>query len=165
MWNDVRMIEVRRAGPDDAGELMRLRTVMLESLPGAGTMPDGPWRAEGAAVFRRQLADPADRLAAFVVDRPDAAALAACVVGAIDERLPNPLDGPYRGYVYNVATDPAYRRRGYSRACMDALLRWYDQRGLRVVFLHASPDGRPLYTSLGFALLEDPAMRWVNPAR
>ncbi len=178
------MIEVRRAVPDDAAELMRLRTVMLESLPGAGEMPDGPWRAEGEAVFRRQLADPADRLAAFVVDRPDAfvvdppdaggpagvdrpgaGGLAACVVGAIDERLPNPLDGPYRGYVYNVATDPAYRRRGFSRACMNALLRWYDHRGLRVVFLHASPDGRPLYTSLGFTLLEDPAMRWVNPAR
>lgn len=164
------MIEVRRATPADAAELMRLRTVMLESLPGAGEIPDGAWRAEGEAVFRRQLADPADRMAAFVVDRPDAGGLdagglAACVVGAIDERLPNPLDGPYRGYVYNVATDPAYRRRGYSQACMDALLRWYDDRGLRVVFLHASPDGQPLYTSLGFTLLEDPAMRWVNPAR
>jgi GNAT superfamily N-acetyltransferase len=164
------MVDVRRATPDDAAELMRLRRVMLESLPDAGGFPDGPWVAEGEAVFQRQLADPADRVAAFVVDRPDAGGpdarrLAACVVGAIDERLPNPVDGPYRGYVYNVATDRAYRRRGFSRACMEALLQWYDGRGLRVVFLHASPDGMPLYSSLGFTLLEDPAMRWVNPAR
>jgi GNAT superfamily N-acetyltransferase len=157
------MIDVRRATPDDAPELMRLRKVMLAGIPGVDDATDGPWVAEGEAVFRRQLADPADRLAAFVVDRPDADGLAACVVGAIDERLPNPVDGPYRGYVYNVATDPAYRRRGYSRACMAALLQWYDRRGLRVVFLHASPDGLPLYTSLGFTLLDDPAMRWVNP--
>jgi ribosomal protein S18 acetylase RimI-like enzyme len=113
------MIEVRRGAPDDADELMRLRVVMLSSMPGATTPEPGPWLRAGADILRRQLADPADRLAAFVVERP-AGGLAACVVGAIDERLPGP-SGPdsFKGYVYNVATDPAYRRRGYSRACMD----------------------------------------------
>ncbi|MFJ8580046.1 hypothetical protein [Micromonospora sp. NPDC093277] len=33
------------------------------------------------------------------------------------------------GYVFNVATDRDCRRRGYSRACMLALLGWYQQRG------------------------------------
>jgi len=157
------MTEVRRAGPGDAGELMRLRAVMLAGMPGAAPPEGGPWLEAGATVLRRQLADPAERLAAFVVDAP--AGLASCVVGAIDERLPVPRDPtPWRGYVYNVATDPAYRRRGFSRACMQALLDWYAEREVHVVDLRASPDGEPLYASLGFARTKDPAMRCFTGA-
>ena len=159
------MIEVRRGTPDDADELMRLRGVMLSDMPGATAPEPGPWLPAGAGILRRQLADPADRLAAFVVGRPEGG-LAACVVGAIDERLPGPSGpNPFKGYVYNVATDPADRRRGYSRACMQALLAWYADRGVRQVDLRASPDGEPLYASLGFARTRDPAMRRVIAAR
>jgi ribosomal protein S18 acetylase RimI-like enzyme len=159
------MNEVRRATPDDADELMRLRVVMMTGLSGATEPEPGPWLKEGADVLRRQLADPTDRLAAFVVDRPDGG-LAACVVGAIDERLPGPGGrSPLKGYVYNVATDPGYRRRGYSRACMQALLAWYAARDVPLVDLRASPDGEPLYESLGFVRTRDPAMRRVTAAR
>ncbi|RZU48977.1 ribosomal protein S18 acetylase RimI-like enzyme [Krasilnikovia cinnamomea] len=159
------MIPVRRATPTDADELMRLRVVMLSGMgaPVAG----GPWLTSGADLLRRQLADPAERVAAFVVARPDAPqTLAACVVGAIDERLPGPHNpSPFKGYVYNVATDPGYRRRGYSRACMRALLTWYAERGVTRVDLRASPDGEPLYTALGFVRTPDPAMRLITRAR
>jgi GNAT superfamily N-acetyltransferase len=159
------MIEVRRGTPDDAAELMRLRVVMLSGMPGAVAPEPGPWLQAGADILRRQLADPADRLAAFVVDRPEGG-LAACVVGAIDERLPGPSrPSPFKGYVYNVATDPAYRRRGYSRACMEALLAWYADRDVHLVDLRASPDGEPLYASLSFVRTLDPAMRRVSAAR
>jgi ribosomal protein S18 acetylase RimI-like enzyme len=94
---------------------------------------------------------------------PGDSGLVACVVGAIDERLPGPHNPTgWRGYVYNVATDPAYRRRGFSRACMQALLEWFAERGVGSVDLRASPDGEPLYTSLGFARTRDPAMRRVS---
>ena len=161
------MIEVRRAIPVDADELMRLRVVMLSGMPGAAEPePEpGPWLRAGADVLRRQLADPADRLAAFVVDRAEGG-LAACVVGAIDERLPGPRSpSPFKGYVYNVATDPAYRRRGYSRACVPALLAWFAYRDVHLVDLRASPDGEPLYASLGFVRTKDPAMRRVTATR
>lgn len=158
------MTEVRRAGPDDADELMRLRMLMMASMSGASAPEPGPWMETGADVLKRQLADPADRLAAFVVDAPQG--LAACVVGAIDERLPGPRsNNPWKGYVYNVSTDPAHRRRGYSRACMQALIRWYDDRGVRTVDLRASPSGEPLYASLGFQLTKDPAMRLIIATR
>jgi GNAT superfamily N-acetyltransferase len=159
------MIDSRRAGPEDAAELMRLRTVMLDSMHGAD-VADGPWLATGLAVLRRQLADPGDGIAAFVVDRPDRPGLAACVVGSVDQRLPGPNDPTgLRGYVYNVATDPAYRRRGYSRACMTALLAWYAGRGVRTVDLRASPDGEPLYAELGFTRTNATGMRLLIPAR
>jgi ribosomal protein S18 acetylase RimI-like enzyme len=147
------MNEARRAKPDDAEELMRLRMVMLAGMPGATPPEPGPWLEAGADVLRRRLTDPAERLA-------------ACVVGAIDERLPGPGGASrWRGYVYNVATDPAYRRRGFSRACVRALLSWFAERGVEVVDLRASPDGEPLYASLGFVRTKDPAMRLINAAR
>jgi len=112
------------------------------------------------------LTDPADLLAAFVVDKPGEPGLAACVVGAIDQRLPGPNDPTgLRGYVYNVATDPEHRRRGYSRACMTALLDWYARRGIGAVDLRASAEGEPLYAALGFDRTRDPAMRLFIPAR
>jgi len=159
------MIDIRRAGPEDAEELMRLRLVMLSGMPGASPPEPGPWLSAGADLLRRQLTDPAERVAAFVVARPDAPEnLAACVVGAIDERLPSPFyPSPRRGYVYNVATDPGYRRRGYSRACMQALLSWYTTEGVGLIDLRASPDGEPLYASLGFTRTKDPAMRLLIP--
>jgi ribosomal protein S18 acetylase RimI-like enzyme len=61
--------------------------------------------------------------------------------------------------VYNVATDPDMRRRGYSRACMTGLLGWFEAQGVPRITLMATKDGEPLYESLGFARTADPAMR------
>ena len=68
------------------------------------------------------------------------------------------------GYVFNVCTDPRHRRRGYSRACLTALLDWYHDRGVRTVDLRTSASAQPLYRSLGFQLTRDPAMRLALPA-
>ncbi len=153
------MIDVRRAGPADADGLMHLRAVMMESI--AGRAPGGgDWQRPGADLLRDRLRREERTLAAFVVDRPGGSGLAACVVGQVDQRLPGPGDPTgLRGYVYNVATDPAYRRRGFSRACMTALLDWFDGLGIGVVDLRASRAGEPLYASLGFVRTPDPAMR------
>jgi GNAT superfamily N-acetyltransferase len=146
----------RQAGPADADELIRLRAVMLRSLNRAGW--DDAWRAPARQTLIRRLGTPA--MAAFVVDRPDGAGLAACVVGTIETRLGSPGDPAGRvGYVFSVATDPDMRRRGFSRECMTALLAWFRGQGVRKVDLRASPDGEPLYRSLGFVHPPDPAMR------
>jgi len=159
------MIDTRRAGVGDAAELLRLRSVMLDAMRPGGPDPQA-WIDPGLAVVR-PLLDPGNRtMAAFVVDRPDGPGLASCVVGTIDQRLPGPTDpSGLRGYVLNVATDPAYRRRGFSRACMTALLDWYARRGIRAVDLRASAAGEPLYASLGFVRNSEPGMRLIIPAR
>jgi GNAT superfamily N-acetyltransferase len=147
------MIEVRRAVPDDAPELIRLRGVMFGDLDGEAPAP-GPWQVVAEETLRKRLAepDPAASLAAFVVERPDVSSgLAACAIGVIEERLGGPANPSGRyGHVFNVATDPGYRRRGYSRACMAAVLDWYRERGVRKVDLKATEAGEPLYRSLGF---------------
>lgn len=158
------MIVARQAVPGDAQELMRLRKVMLDAM-GDEPAPSGEWERAGAAILEKQLSDPDGMLAAFVIDRSDGTGLAACVVGAVDQRLPTPRDPTgLRGYVYSVATDPTHRRRGYSRACMTALIDWYATRGVSAVDLRASPDGEPLYAALGFRRTDEPAMRLHLPA-
>jgi len=62
------------------------------------------------------------------------------------------------------ATDAGYRRRGYSRACLHALLDWYGQRRITTIDLRATPDGEPLYRALGFRPVAAPTMRLRAPA-
>jgi GNAT superfamily N-acetyltransferase len=154
---------VRRAGPADAAELTRLRGVMWAGMDGIAP-ESGPWQAAAEERFREVLAG--DTWAGFVVDNPDGPGLVSCAVGTIERRLPSPfnLTGEM-GHIFNVATDPAYRRRGYSRGCVVALLRWYSERGVPRVELNASPDGERLYQELGFARTGIPAMRRSIPPR
>ncbi len=146
------MIDVRRGTPADAPELVRLRAVMLGAM-GGGPVPPGPWQGAAETVFRTRLAArAAETMVAFVLARPDdPERLAACAVGLVEQRLSSPANPVGQvGYILNVATDEAYRRRGFSRACVEALLHWYANRGVPVVDLRASDDGQPLYESLGF---------------
>ncbi|WP_133909759.1 GNAT family N-acetyltransferase [Streptomyces sp. NBC_00582] len=152
------MTAVRRALPEDAVEVLRLRQVMLDSLAEA----DGPvdWQTESLPGLRERLAEPDGDFGAFVVEHPERpGALAALVVGTVEYRIGrtgNPLGT--LGYVFSVATDPDARRRGYARAGMDALLEWFRERGVRQVHLTASRDAEPLYVSLGFRPKPDPLL-------
>ncbi|MFF4782033.1 GNAT family N-acetyltransferase [Streptomyces griseorubiginosus] len=149
---------VRRALPEDAEEVLRLRQVMIDALPGGDTSTG--WHAEAVPSLRERLGEPDGDFAAFVVDHPDRpGALAALVVGTLDYRI-GKAGNPHglAGYVFSVATDPGARRRGYARACMDELLAWFRERGAGQVMLTASPEAEPLYSDLGFVTKPDPTM-------
>ena len=77
---------------------------------------------------------------------------------------PHPFDptGEARGYLLNVFVEPDYRRRGLARALVDLCLAEARRRNIRVVSLHASAEGRPLYESLGFKRTNE--MYLVYPA-
>lgn len=57
---------------------------------------------------------------------------------------------PHRSWIVNMYTEPNHRRRGLARMIMAALVDLCRELGWAVTYLHASPDGRPLYESLGF---------------
>ncbi|MFI9587472.1 GNAT family N-acetyltransferase [Streptomyces sp. NPDC052236] len=148
----------RRATPADAEELVRLRKVMLDACKGPD--PDVSWQPTTVEILRKRLADPDGDLAAFVVDRPGGGGPGACAVGTIEHRLGSPGNPTgTSGYVFSVATHPDQRRLGHSRACMEALLDWFRERGVVRIDLSASADAEQLYASLGFARSPDPAMR------
>jgi GNAT superfamily N-acetyltransferase len=147
------MNPARRAVAGDASELVRLRGL------GFATGSTG-WQPEATATLRKRLSGPEPTWAAFVVDQPGEPRLVACALGVIDDRLgwsDNPT-GRF-GYVFNVITDPGYRRLGYSRACMEGLVGWYREQEVSQVDLRASEQGEGLYRQLGFVRTPDPAMR------
>ena len=124
-------------------------------------LPEGdPHSALAVERVRSWLRDgDSARSAAFVVDSPDGTGLVSSAIGAIDERLPNPNNPTgLKGYVYGVATDDAYRRRGFTMLTMRALLNWYAEQGIFGVDLHASKYGDALYRRLGFAETDDAAL-------
>jgi GNAT superfamily N-acetyltransferase len=165
---------VRRAVPEDAEELVRLRKIMLDSMSPSA---DVRWQPATIAALRSELADTSGELAAFVIDgqvdgqvagqmdgqvvgQGAGARLAACATGTIHRGLGGPGNpSGISGHVFNVCTDPEHRRMGYSRACVEALLGWYRERGVHRIDLFATAQGEPLYTSLGFARTPSPAMR------
>jgi ribosomal protein S18 acetylase RimI-like enzyme len=63
-----------------------------------------------------------------------------------------------RGYIANTCTDVGFRRRGYGRATITQLVEWMRAADVPVVDLHATPDGEPLYRSLGFTDPRAPAL-------
>ncbi len=77
---------------------------------------------------------------------------------------PNPLD-PHRdkrGYVLNVYVEPEHRRKGLASHLIDRALAEARQQKIRVVALHATDEGRPLYESSGFRSTNE--MFYVEPA-
>jgi ribosomal protein S18 acetylase RimI-like enzyme len=55
-----------------------------------------------------------------------------------------------QAFILNVYTYPQYRRQGVARRVMLTMIRWCRDQGFAYVSLHASPDGKALYESLGF---------------
>jgi GNAT superfamily N-acetyltransferase len=160
------VINARRATAADTAELIRLRSVLIAAKQ--GHEPEhGSWREHAQRTLEKRLTDPEPTLVAFVVEQPDGQGrLAACAVGTVEQRLGGPGNpSGLAGYIFNVATDPAHRRRGYSRACTAALLSWYQDHGIASIDLRATPEAEPLYRSLGFLRTPDPAMRLHLPSQ
>ena len=152
-------IEVRRAKPDDAEALVRLRALMIEAMGTDVGDENAPWRSMALRYFSEQLEAP-DRFAAFVVDDP-AVGVVAGAAGHLNVHAPGPGDlSLVRGALYNVSTEPAFRRRGLARACVIALLDWFrDETSAGQIELHATESGDGLYRSLGFVDSRYPAQR------
>ncbi|MFD7320552.1 GNAT family N-acetyltransferase [Streptomyces sp. NPDC059875] len=146
----------RRATPDDARELTRLRTIMLG-------YPHGPWFEQCVNSFGAQLRD-VDTFAAFVVEHPDLRGLVACAVAVVTPNFPSPRNAATRrGLVIQVVTEPGYRRRGYGRSCVTSALGWLTCRGCATVALNSAPEAEPLYRSLGFVPTGHPSMKAALP--
>lgn len=157
------MSDVRAATAADIDEIIRLRTMMLQSMDGI-EVPDGPWIANAVESLRERIASADQTFATFVVDQADhPGRLACCASGLIDTKLGSPSNPSGRfGYVFNVSTDWRYRRRGYARACMEVLLSWYAEQGVTTIDLKTSVDGEPLYRSMGFRPSVVPLLRYVS---
>jgi ribosomal protein S18 acetylase RimI-like enzyme len=154
-------VSVRRATVADVAALVRLRAQMFADMAQPPGPADQPWQANSAAWFADRMA--AGDCAAFVVDDPELGVV-ACAAGTLDRTVPGPNNpSGRRGHVFNVSTDPRRRRLGHARACIEALLDWYDREGVDVVDLAATGDGIHLYETVGFERGRYPTLRRRRP--
>jgi GNAT superfamily N-acetyltransferase len=153
-------MDARPARPDDAPEVVRLARLMFESV--GADLTASEWEDQGTRHVGQRLGQD---LGVFVVDHPDGAGvLVASAAGTVATRLPVPANPSGRvGYVQWVATEPAFRRQGMARAVMEGLLAWYGSQEVHVLELHATPEGEPLYRSLGFGDEGGRALRRRGP--
>lgn len=76
---------------------------------------------------------------------------------------PHPLDpvATQRGYLLNVYVEPAYRRRKLASHLIEMALAEARRRRIRVVSLHSTAEGRPLYVANSFRPTNE--MFYVEP--
>ena len=77
---------------------------------------------------------------------------------------PHPLDpsGEIRGYLLNVFVEPDYRRRGLAARLIELCMNDARQRNIRIITLHASDAGRPVYQQLGFRQTNEMMYRYPD---
>lgn len=142
------MLTTRRATLDDAELITRHRKAMFAD------MRDAPESVldEMARYFepwvRRMLAE--EKYAGWIISDGDHDIASAGLL--IIDWAPHFLDptSKQRGYVLNVFVEPEYRRRGLAQALTNECIDEARRRGIRVVALHASAKGQPVYEKLGF---------------
>ena len=62
------------------------------------------------------------------------------------------------GFVYNVYTEKAHRRRGLGRLVMETIHAYCRDAGIASVALNASRDGLPMYEAMGYGVSPAPMM-------
>jgi GNAT superfamily N-acetyltransferase len=66
---------------------------------------------------------------------------------------------PVRAYLLNFYVDPAFRGHGLAHALLKTAVGEARRRGIKVVSLHASKFGRPLYERNGFEATNEMILR------
>ena len=79
------------------------------------------------------------------------------IVGSVSCQLfaglyPTPFKPSFRnyGYIWNVYVEVDYRRQGIATQLTKKAIFYLDSLDCTHAILHASPDGKPVYESLGF---------------
>lgn len=145
-------VAIRRAGPADVPELVRLRYELRTEL-------DPP--VEPEAEFKERCSVwMADRLRSGAIWRCWVASSSSTLVGTLwlglIEKLPNPAGHlEWHGYLSSVYVVPALRGQGIGSALMNACLDHCREEGVDSVFLWPTPRSRALYQRHGFAVRDD----------
>ena len=138
---------LRRADPIDAAVITAQRHAMFADNKLATEDVFATMDAEFEPWVKERLAD--GRYVGLFLEEDDQV-LAACGIFYMDFP-PHFLDtAPVRSYLLNFYTAPAARGRGYATQLLEAAVADCRARGVRVITLHASKFGKPIYEKFGF---------------
>ena len=141
-------ITMREATPADAPEIMRHRRLMFHDMGFTDEAALDAMHATSEPYILAGLKD--DSYRAWLAVAADGRVMGGGGV-VVHAWLTHPLNlNPQRAYVLNVYVYTEFRRQGVARRLMEVIVEWCRDRGFPVVWLHASDEGRPLYTSMGF---------------
>lgn len=62
-------------------------------------------------------------------------------------------------YIMSMYTAPAHRRKGIATTILNKLVALAEERGIKVIELHATKDGEPVYRQNGFKDHIEPTLR------
>ena len=142
--------EIRPAAVRDLDAVLHHRRRMFEDMGYADPEALDAMIAVSAPLLAQGLEDGSYH--GWLAESADGAIVAGGGV-AIFKFLPHVQDPrPQRAWIVNLFTEREHRRQGLARRLMQAIVDWCRIEGLRIVFLHASEDGRALYESMGFEM-------------
>lgn len=102
------------------------------------------------------------RLAAFIAEDRGRAVASGCVWLMPVQPRPH-WRGTTAGYLLSMFTEPDARGKGHANRIVRAAIRWAKGRGVRVMLLHASRFGEPIYRRLGFESTTEMRLRLEGP--
>ena len=140
---------IRRATPDDIDTLVELRLKMQREIV-AGEM-EVDWTAVQEAC-RQYFAVtlPTEQFVVFVA-QAEGRIIATSGLSFVSRPPSGTSYSQSEGYVTNMYAVPAWRGRGVATALLNATMEHAKHQGARLVYLHTSDAGRPVYEKLGFA--------------
>lgn len=141
-------IAISQASEKDIPELIELRLAYLRDDFGELSETD---RVSLPLEIRPYLQEHLGRDLRVFAAREEGT-IVCCAWLLLVEKPPSPRFPHGRtGVLFNVYTRPERRRQGLARRVMGRLIDAARNHALDVIELHATDDGYPLYTSLGFA--------------
>jgi GNAT superfamily N-acetyltransferase len=151
-------ITIRRAGPDDLDDLVRLRLAMLNEIQPQEVHTHVP---KLAAANRRYFAQhiPEGGYVGWLAEAEGQIISTAGLV--LFERPPGTYNlAGMEAYVLNVYTLPAWRGRGIAGQLIDTIIAYARTTSIRRLWLHATPAGAGIYHKAGFADRIEMELRW-----
>jgi len=147
---------IRRASTDDFPTLVEHRRGMFHDM---GYRDDAAMDAM-ALKFRPWLLKQMDagEYLAWLAIAPDLSIAAGTGLWLMDWPPHMIGAGARRGNILNVYTVEKFRRRGLARQLMEVAMDWCRENRIDTVILHAAPDARRLYESLGFTATNEMRM-------
>lgn len=143
----------RQATIEDLDLLVKTRVEVLRAANGLDDAVDlSKVEEQSRDYYRKALAD-GSHVAYLVFDGEELAGAGGVSFYRLLPTCHNPTGE--NGYIMNMYTRPAYRRRGVAYKTLELLVAAARARGVARITLEATKMGRPLYEKYGFVGLGD----------
>lgn len=151
-------MNIRKATADDIRELIRLRVQFLNEV-NSRTAPPERYEQTLDKYFRESFADGSFAAWLACEDGQIIATSGVCFYHTAPN-YSNPTGGV--AYILNMFTLPGHRGRGLAPQLLAKLMEEAQARGYKMLALHATAAGRPVYEKLGFKATDDEMIRVLD---